>query len=165
MIWGLLRLNPLASFLGAMLITILLYAGVLKFENSVLTAQVNSYQKAEQKREKDVEEATKQVKAAEEQGKRQSEGLQRENERLKREASTQRERIDDLVKRLRDSRSCPVPISPANSQGDSGTPAAELPRQSRDVFAELVGEYADLAKSAEQVRLNLLTCQAYVKGL
>lgn len=165
MIWGLLRLNPLASFLGAMLITILLYAGILKFENFFLSSRIENYQAAEAQRERAVLEATKQVKAAEEQGKRQSEGLQRENERLKREASTQRERIDDLVKRLRDSRSCPVPISPASSEGDSGTPAAELPRPSGDVFAELVGEYADLAKSAEQVRLNLLTCQAYVKGL
>ena len=165
MIWGLLRLNPLASFLGAMLITSLLYAGILKFENFFMSSRIENYQAAEAQRERAVLEATKRAKAAEEQGKRQSEGLQRENERLKKEANGQRERIDDLVKRLRDARPCAVPIPATSSEGDIGTSTAKLPRPGRDVFAELVGEYADLAKSAEQVRLNLLTCQAYVKGL
>ncbi len=164
MIWALLIRNPLASALGALLIALGVYTGYLKLNNAYLTMRVDSLESIEKQRDEQVIAALKRNAIKVEQNKRFTKGLQDENERLQAETKPLIGRIDVLTRKLRDAQPCSLSTLTRPAESRPSAPADKLPDTGRDIFDRLVIEYADLAKSAEVVRLQAQTCQAFIKG-
>lgn len=162
MIWGLLRLNPLASALGLLLIANLLYAGVLKFENSVLSSRIENYQAIDAKRKELAKAAETANKFKETQDKQRAKQLEADNARSKKAIDSLH--ADNLrlladIERLRVN-TCggSVPESSAIPPANNGASTPQFFGSSEQILVEF-------AREADRVRQNLLTCQAYVRGL
>lgn len=165
MIWALILRNPIAAGLSALLVTLGVYTSYLKLNNAYLTVRVDSLENLENQRDKQVVEAFKRNAIKAEQNKRFTKGLQDENERLHAETKPLIGRIDVLTRKLRDAQPCSLSTLTGDAESRTNPATDKLPDTGRDIFDRLVVEYADLAKSAEVVRLQAQTCQAYVKGL
>lgn len=162
MIWGLLRLNPLASFLGVALLAVGLYTAVLKLENSVLTTRVNNYEAVDKKRKELAKAAEDAVKFKESQDKQRAKQLEADNAKAKK--SIDALHADNLrlladIERLR-----------VNACGGSVSQGSTLPPANNGASApQFFGSSEELlvefARQADRIRENLLTCQAYVKSL
>jgi hypothetical protein len=163
-IWALILRNPLSSFLGALLLTLGVYTGYLKLNNAYLTVRVDSLENIEKQRHKQVVEAFKRNAIKAEQNKRFTKGLQDENERLHAQTKPLIGRIDVLTRKLRDAQPCSLSTLTRTAESRANPATDKLPDTGRDIFDRLVIEYADLAKSAEVVRLQAQTCQAFIKG-
>ena len=161
MIWALLSRNPLISALVAGIVTIGVYATVLKIETVVLKKRTEQLEQAEESRKAAVKAAEQYNKAKEESDRKRTKQLEVDNARSKKAIDSLHSdnlRLLADIDRLRDSSACAVPQTSALPPANNGASAPQL-------FGTCERVLAGLAREADQVRENLLTCQAYVRGL
>lgn len=162
MIWGLLRLNPLASFLGAMLLAVGLYTAVIKFENSMLTTRVNNYEAVDAKRKELAKAAMDAAKFKESQDKQRAKQLEVDNAKAKKTIDTLHA---DNLRLLADIDRLRVNTCGGSVPEGSTIPPANNGASTPQFFGSSEQILVEFAREADRVRENLLTCQAYVNDL
>ena len=155
--------NPLATILGAVALATSLYAGVLKIDNVRLSSANKTLAQAEAIRIEQARLAIERNKKQAAKDKISTQQLEAENAKAKQKLSTaydDNRRLLDDINRLRNAspNGCPVPTASANSKTDIRGSAAVVFGQGEQLLIEI-------ARDADKVRENLITCQKYVRRL
>jgi hypothetical protein len=155
--------NPLTSGLLAAIISLAFYAGVLKIDNYRLTSQNGALVQAEKRRVELAASALRDNAAKISVDRKRSKQTQEEYARLQKTTNSliaDNKLLAADIKRLRESSagSCGVSTETAN-------PSISAAPRSTAIFGNSEELLVDLAGAADQVRNQLIACQAYVKGL
>lgn len=162
MIWALLVRNPLASALGALFVALGIYTTFLKMDNALLKSQNGTLLAAEQRRVMLAESALRENAAKEATDKKRSKQIEAEYARSKKAVdvlTADNLRLVADIERLRHgSGSNPMPENPANPPISADTGSTPYYSTGERLLAEIAGRF-------DQMREQILACQAYVKGL
>ena len=154
--------NPLTSGLLAAILVLITATTVLKIDNYRLTSRNGTLEQAEKRRVELAASALRDNKLKEATDKKRSKQIQENYARSKK--TNDALHADNLrlladINKLRDgSGSCGLPEAPAN-------PSVSAAPRSTAIFGNSEELLVDLAGAADQVRNQLIACQAYVKAL